>query len=152
MRGLRTKLKDLSHSVLSSNYDVIFLTETWLSSDFTDSELGMEGYRVFRRDRDSLTSDKIMRGGVLIAVRNSFKAHVLPTVNVDLEQIFVILDLSSNSVILSNVYIPPISISYIYEKYSNDLELISDRFPIANHICCGDFNAPGDCWSPDRTE
>ena len=38
MGGIRTKLKDLQHSINLSSYDSFFLVETWLNNEI--SELG----------------------------------------------------------------------------------------------------------------
>lgn len=49
--GLRAKL----HNVLSNSfldYDILLLTETWLSSDIVDTELGFTGFTIFRADRN----------------------------------------------------------------------------------------------------
>lgn len=139
VRGLRTKLKEFSQSILISNFDFLLLTETWLSSDFKDSELGLELYSVYRKDRDCYTSFKKIGGGVLIAVKDYINSSLITLVNKEIEQIQVFLRLKSETFILSNVYFPPRTELTIYEKYCNDLEIVSDRFPSANLICCADF-------------
>lgn len=65
VRGLRTKTHDFLHCLLLSDYDLIFLTETWLTSDFLDSELFPPRYDVYRRDRPGGARG----GGVLVAAR-----------------------------------------------------------------------------------
>ncbi|KAG5863275.1 hypothetical protein JTB14_027898 [Gonioctena quinquepunctata] len=39
IRGLRTKLDDLKRALRVSNYDIIIITESWLNSDFLDTEI-----------------------------------------------------------------------------------------------------------------
>lgn len=49
VRGLRTKLADIrSFFVLFNYYDMIILTETWLSPNSLDSELSFDGLKIFR--------------------------------------------------------------------------------------------------------
>lgn len=52
VRGMRTKLKKFSLTILTSYFDVVLLTDTWLSSDFQDLELGFKGYTVYSKNRD----------------------------------------------------------------------------------------------------
>lgn len=73
-RGLNAKLKTLRLRILLFNYDIICITETWLSGknkEIFDSELFNESYQIYRRDRDSKTSKKKTGGGSLIAVKKS---------------------------------------------------------------------------------
>ncbi len=51
-------------NVLKSSIHMITLSETWLTSEIPDIEIEIDGYRVFRKDRDS------RGGGVLAYVRN----------------------------------------------------------------------------------
>jgi len=49
VRGLKTKLVNLRCSFSMFNfYDVIILTDTWLTPDISDSELGFHGFQVIR--------------------------------------------------------------------------------------------------------
>ncbi|CAG9790399.1 unnamed protein product [Diatraea saccharalis] len=73
-RGLRTKLHTLYMNVLSHNYDIIILTETWLIENISESEMFDTRYRVFRSDRDRIASGRHDGGGVLIAVRRELAA------------------------------------------------------------------------------
>lgn len=41
---------ELSNNTMIEPYDFIVLTETWLTSDFPDSELGCVNYNIFRMD------------------------------------------------------------------------------------------------------
>lgn len=72
VRGLRTKSHDFLSNVLKCNYDIICLSETWLTPNFTDAEYFYHNYNVFRRDRGS---GDVRGGGVLIAVRSELCAR-----------------------------------------------------------------------------
>lgn len=51
VRGLKTKLVSLRCSFpMFHFYDIIILTETWLTPDISDSELGFAGFQVIRLD------------------------------------------------------------------------------------------------------
>lgn len=71
-RGLRTKSHNFLSSVINSNYDLIFISETWLNLDFYSSEYFDSRYNVYRRDRYATGGDAEGRrrgGGVMVAAR-----------------------------------------------------------------------------------
>lgn len=70
-RGLRTKLNTIYMNILIECYDVIILTETWLSPNILDSEFIDSRYNVFRCDRNRDATGKKDGGGTLIAVHQS---------------------------------------------------------------------------------
>lgn len=71
-RGLRTKQAEFVNNLIGSDYDVVCLTETWLSDDFYSSNYFTNDYYVYRKDR-LYTPDVTRGGGVLIAVKKLLK-------------------------------------------------------------------------------
>lgn len=69
VNGMKTKVNDFRFSILTSDYDVIVLTETWLRDEYYDSELFNENYIVYRVDRDLSVTTKKDGGGCIIAVK-----------------------------------------------------------------------------------
>lgn len=69
----RTKLDEIE-SVLSINlhYDIICISETWLSSSISNHDIELNNFTLYRKDRDNGTSGY---GGVAIYVAN----YLLPT-------------------------------------------------------------------------
>lgn len=67
-RGIRTKLNTIYMNILSNCFDVITLTETWLTPSIFDSKFIDSRYVVFRCDRNRAATDKSDGEGVLIAV------------------------------------------------------------------------------------
>lgn len=103
VRGLRTKLTSLSLSVTSSDYDILFFTETWLTEDISNLELGMNDFDIYRKDRNASTSSASRGGGVLIAVKRTLSSRLLLTACDDIEAVFVLLHIGTKHIILSNV-------------------------------------------------
>ena len=62
---------ELEATALTSNYDVIGVTETWLSESDGD-EYNISGYTLYRKDRQDRRG-----GGVALYIRNSLEAQVL---------------------------------------------------------------------------
>lgn len=50
-RSLLPKMDELRHLAIDSRPDIIALTETWLDSDISVSEISIASYQLFRRDR-----------------------------------------------------------------------------------------------------
>lgn len=73
-RGLRTKYTQLRSSYpLFCSYDIVILTETWLSSDFNKADLGLTNICIFGLDRHHNNSNLSRGGGVLLTVKTSLK-------------------------------------------------------------------------------
>ena len=71
IRSLVNKLSIFQSYVYSSDFDVICLTETWLSESVFDQEILPINYNIYRKDRHS------RGGGVLIAIKDTFPVSVL---------------------------------------------------------------------------
>ena len=56
---------DLQALLLTNCMDIITLTETWLDDNFLDSELHLNDYNIFRKDRSNRHG-----GGVLLAIKD----------------------------------------------------------------------------------
>lgn len=146
VRGLRTKTNNFYKSLSLYNFDIILLTETWLSSDIANSELFDDRYSVYRKDRDSFTSDKKKGGGVLVAVHKRAASRILLHEFDDLEHIIVKVNEGSLSLLISVVYFPPGSDLASYERFGEDIENLMDKYDALDVLCCGDFNLPGMIW------
>ena len=69
-RSLINKLDMFRATVDATNPDVIGVTERWANEEVLDSELGIDGYVMFRRDRNIKKQGRPVKGGgVLLYVR-----------------------------------------------------------------------------------
>lgn len=139
VRGLRSKTNAFLHNVSQSNYDIIALTETFLTSSVMDGELFPMGYTVVRKDRAGDSG----WGGVLLAVRDCFSVRVIEKVDgltPDMELIMAVVNLKGISCLFCVVYLPP---NYNNEQYLNVLTCIENvmcDYPNINVLVLGDFN------------
>lgn len=62
VRGLHTKLFNLLTNFVLHSYDVYILTETWISGNVSDAELGFDGFVIFRCDRNVLVNTLVIFG------------------------------------------------------------------------------------------
>lgn len=142
IRSLVNKLSLFQSYVYSFDFDVICLTETWLSSSIFDQEILPTNYNIYRKDRPT------RGGGVLIAVKNTIPASSISpntTSNNTLEIITVRLTLRK-PIILSCIYIPPSPCdSYMNDVISNLTQTIQNNSS-TDIIIAGDFNSPDVQW------
>jgi len=147
VRGLRTKLHDVISNFPILNYDIFILTETWLSSDIVDAELGLTGFIVFRADRNVYTSSCTRGGGVLIAVRQTLCPSLLCCAVQSVEQLFIKLSLSKKCLLLiGGVYIPPSAPIELYTAHAETVDELWQSSGCNMGIICGDFNLPNVNW------
>lgn len=145
--GLRTKTQELFKNALTSNYDFIILTETWLNNSFADAELFPLQYAVFRSDRDYEATNLQRGGGVLIATNNDYQSSLIDTVSfVDFEQLWIQSNCNGHEVVIGVVYIPPSSSEAIYKSFVQTCESLKDSYRNATFLVFGDFNLPYLNW------
>lgn len=149
MGGLRTKLDILRRSIELCNYDIIFLTESWLTDNFSPAELRFFNYDVYRCDRNLSTANKSRGGGVLILTNSNLLTRLIPinASNLSLEHVFVLMEHGGNSIILGCTYIPPSSHLDVYLEHCAVVEQLRIRFPLAHFILLGDYNLRSALWS-----
>ena len=68
VRSLLGKLDELRVKIMTKNYDIIALTETWLTEDIPEQLILLQGYKLIRLDRSSNQRG----GGVLLYIKESF--------------------------------------------------------------------------------
>uniref|UniRef100_A0A8D8Z4E7 Endonuclease/exonuclease/phosphatase domain-containing protein n=1 Tax=Cacopsylla melanoneura TaxID=428564 RepID=A0A8D8Z4E7_9HEMI len=143
-RGLNSKTLEFYLNVLSEDYDVIALVETWLTSGVNTGELFDSRYQVFRQDRDPYSTEKSKGGGLIIAIRNNIKALPLTSLNQcerHLESLWVKCNIHGQDIILSLCYFPPPVKCETMETFAEAIcqkeELLGNKM-----ICLGDYNIP----------
>ena len=148
----RSKLNELETIISSDPPDIIFITETWFNEY---SSTNLNNYYTFRSDRPS------HGGGVAIFVRMSLNPKTFNSFSTKLsEQIWIELNLPTESLLLGCIYRPPAS-----SNSSNNVLLISpdneininllhakkliDTKKYGGLLLAGDFNFPNISWGPD---
>nr|CAI5833658.1 unnamed protein product [Callosobruchus analis] len=138
------ELKLLIMSLQSyTEYDVIALVETWLSSDVLSSEAFPEDYIVFRTDRDLVATQAVRGGGVLLACRSYISCMSLDVGY--LNNLVAFIDIVAckyqfyhSCMYIYVVYVPP-------QVTASQLESFLDLFEQTlsnqeNVVILGDFN------------
>jgi Reverse transcriptase (RNA-dependent DNA polymerase) len=149
VRGLRSSTGSFSLNVLNNDYDIVCLTETWLSQNFNNSELFDSNYNVFRRDRDRPGSS--VGGGVLVATKCRLSAQRRDWRSSPAsEEIWITVEISKGKFIhIVCAYFPHnfLHSSLLSSFFDFTAELIF-KYPNDVFILTGDFNISYANWLP----
>ena len=123
--------------VYVSNFQIIGLSETWLSNDILDTEILPTEYIIYRKDRGS------RGGGVMLAIKNCLPSCELQSPpNLELITVSIYLN---RTITCCMVYVPPNATAEYHAELVNYLATItSSPSPV---LIFGDFNMPDVNWS-----
>lgn len=145
--GPRKKLSTLHTNFVLSLHDVYILTETWLTEEISDAELGLDGYIIFRSDRNVNTSNNLRGGGTLISVHSKFRIVIILSPTISVEQVFVSITLpGGTSILLAGIYLHPSSDISRYENHTESLGHVWESYQFNFGIVCRDFNSGRVQW------
>ena len=141
-RSLNNKLSEFAMLTQSLKYDIIVVTESWLTKKITDELLCPEQtYNIYRCDRNS------RGGGVCILIRKQISCLRLPQIT-DIQNVeYVAIDLIMNNQMLRfiTVYLPPRSDA---NKCTATSDIITKYCKVMYPtVIVGDFNLPTIDWN-----
>ncbi|KAI5731016.1 hypothetical protein M8J77_003291 [Diaphorina citri] len=115
--------------------DIICITESWLDSSISNSEVSLQGYNLIRNDRLGKRG-----GGVAIYLNNAFSYKILSSspsnYSASPEYLIIEATISSSKIMLAVVYHPPKT-----GPLDDFFDAIESHLPNYNHrVVCGDFN------------
>ena len=134
----------LRNAILVQKYNIICITESWLTSDINSAELLMSDFTIYRADRPSTSGKPSLHGGVLIAIRNTYYSEVT-FANLPECCLQCTIRVSGEDIVIRVFYSPPHGSPY---RYSNDdfVNLIRGTPKRKPVIICGDINFPDTNW------
>lgn len=142
------KLDELFLLVSEYSFDIIAITESWLTEHVPDSLVTLRNYTLFRRDRTSGAG-----GGIMCYIRNDITAHFLDLADAnanDFEIIWLSLRPSYlprplSCIILAILYCPPwysVPVCKELSKYIvSCVDKLSRKYPDPCFLITGDFNS-----------
>ena len=135
-RSIVNKLHNFSSFAYTSNYQIIAVTETWLTSSIYNKEILPSNFAIYRNDRGT------RGGGVLLAVNLSIPSKIVSCPD-DIKAIVIEL-FPQHPVKLCLVYNPP-KTGLLYQQKL--ISFLSDNMQTdGNVIILGDFNTPDIDW------
>ena len=140
--------------LVSKNIDfhstaVFALVETHLAQAVPDEAVQLEGFSVFRADRDFVAAGKSRGGGLMFFVNNRWCSDVTVIhqhCSTALESLFILCrpffsPRESNAFILACVYIPPdADVTAAIDTLAEQLSGVERKHPDSFVVCMGDFN------------
>ena len=155
IQGLNTKhkfevqrLKEMMEEDLKCN--ILALTETHLHCEIKDAEIQMEGFQLYRVDRENR-----QRGGVALYLRNDIAAETIELSRGSDSYIeHIMVHIKKYNLVVANVYKPPDATS---DRLRTVMNLIKEKFlalgnPEPSLLLCGDFNLPNVNWAANTQE
>ena len=139
------KLSLFQKFVYSENFDVVALTETWLTNSVSDNEILDVGYSIYRSDR----STGKRGGGVLLAVKNSIQSYRRQDLEPDYSEMVTIEIVQDDGpkFIVSVVYRTPNSNFQTFITVFKSFLAKSSELSTTKLLILGDFNFPTIDWS-----
>ncbi|XP_074986240.1 uncharacterized protein LOC142072657 [Caretta caretta] len=139
-QSLGNKQGELEVLVMSKNYDVIGITETWWDNSHDWSTV-MDGYKLFRKDRQGRKG-----GGVALYVREQYDCSELRYETAEKPECLWIKFRSvcnKSDVVVGVCYRPPDQGDEVDEAFFRQLTEATRSHAL---ILMGDFNFPDICW------
>ena len=120
-------------------YDIIAISETWLSDSIFNNEILPSNFTIYRCDRRS------RGGGVMLAVKDDIPSQLLSSTSIpSLETLTVQIGINQ-PLIICLAYIPPGSKVQLCEPFFSLLSDLTNKFsPL---LIMGDFNLPDINWN-----
>lgn len=139
VRGLNTKADVLHDNLLTSHYDILFLTETWLKEDAINKDFFPPSFQVFRRDRDTGATGKTRGGGVVLALSDEFECRRLTEFETSNEDVWVEVKSKSTKFLAGCVYFPPNSPVCDHMEFFDTVSNCYMASDCDDILLCGDF-------------
>ena len=114
IRSMFNKLDTIHETFNNLNFEVITFSETWLSNYIPDNILTMQGYNIFRLDRNWLENGQTKKGGgVCIYVKDKYQVdsqkweeHNISEIDVECQWLEMEFEHQQN-IVIANLYRPP---------------------------------------------
>lgn len=134
IRSLVANFNQFRDQVTKYNFDIIGVTETWMSTAINSDVIKIDQYNFIRQDRP------MRGGGVGMYIKNNLKFSLLVSECCDfVEYIWLKVRVNKQELAVGTVYRPPNSnIMSFFNNFEDILTGIYSNFN--NVICCGDFN------------
>ena len=98
-KSIRNKFDHLI-TITKGNVDVLMISETKLDESFPSMQFSIDGYNIFRSDRNT------KEGGILVYVRDDIPCKLIPMRNSTIEGFFIELKLRQKKWLLCCSYNP----------------------------------------------
>ena len=139
-KAINNNIHHFQDLLYSEESDIVCVSETWLNSDISNSEILDERYEIFCKDRES-------RGGGVQLKVNSLKSirEIKTDCNLEIVIVDILMDNYSHLIVCS-CYRPPNSNETWLTEFNNLADIRNNYDDV---ILAGDFNFPNIIWQSD---
>lgn len=132
VRSLLPKINQIRSVLEDNQYDILAITETWLSRHISNNLVNIEGYRIVRKDRVGRA------GGVCFYISKSLNFKLVEC-NDNIEQLWISVK-TSNDITVYGVIYRPQTVEYKY-FITNFEESVCNCIPVCERlVILGDLN------------
>ena len=138
INSLRNKIESVKE-IFNNNIDILLLSETKLDESFPSNMFSMEGFRMFRKDRNQTG------GGLIFYVNENIACRVIDLNITDIEVIAIEVIFKNIRWILLGLYKPPSTNDKVFlEQLNKALNKATEKYDC--FILVGDFNMTISCY------
>lgn len=131
IRSIRNKFEFILTTLI--DFDILCFTETHLSNAVQTSDLTLDGFEMYRKDKTPHS------GGILTYVSSEFLSKRRPDLeSIHIETVWIEVKYSNSTFLICNVYRPPNSLVSFWHHLSVTIELALES--ASNIIIVGDIN------------
>ena len=136
-----------SNSISKTNYDLICLSESWLTSVIPNSALFLPAYTIYRKNR-VCENFRSKHGGVLIAIKNQIPHEEVVLHNCKNDLMVLRLCTTPKPTLVCAIYNPPTNSPFQdFVQFFNSLESHTSKISYNRIIIAGDINFSKTNWS-----
>lgn len=136
VRSLTANFNNFRDFVVQNDYDIVGVSETWLTTNVTSESISIYGYNIIRCDRIS------RGGGICIYIKKKFKytkIGFMQNINEFLEHMWIQIKSEKITLGLGIIYRPPnTNIQNFFDIFEETIASMYTQCD--NVICMGDFN------------
>ena len=153
LQSIMNKRAELQATIDELKPEIIGITESWCNKTIVDAEIAIEGYSMFRLDKDTPTG---IGGGIILYVKDTLTAVACHKLNdVDMESsIWCLIQLESSENLLVGLCYrsPNTSTEENDDKLRRQIDSIKEVQNVSHLLLMGDFNFPEIDWINNRVK
>ncbi|XP_078616267.1 uncharacterized protein LOC144884689 [Branchiostoma floridae x Branchiostoma japonicum] len=144
-RSILPKIEELRFLASTMQFSILCVTETWLSSEIVDRDIELEGYQVYRKDRNR------HGGGVMMYVSDSlYTTRRGDLENDEIESMWCDVTKANTNLLINCSYRSPSADDTFFDLFEIQIQKATDQAQ-AVKVILGDFNAKNSNWLNSNT-
>ena len=118
--SIRNNVHELNYLIKENTIHILAISETHLDATVLDTEISIDGYNIFRKDRDK------HGGGIALYIRNNFPAKLCSE--------FISDSLESSWVKVHLPHLKPVLIGCCYRPPGSDVQYLKDLCVLIDRV------------------